>query len=266
MLKELFFKRWVGVANGLLFLYSIATTLRDAFSSETQQKYQLNLLLHHWSWQTWVAVFAVGNFFVVLKGAKLAIGKREKARDELAAKLEEIEKAKPRITLKEPGAFYIQDVSQQYGAERFNSVSFVNVRFINSPAGPYPSAKATDVRATLDYYSGADNKHLLSIDGRWSETDQPSAINPLASKSHLLATNFGIGEAHSLDIAYRDPRNYQLYAWNNDNYQYPYFRYDHHWLEGNQAIRVEIRLLGVWVDERFSVRFKIGLAGLEFIR
>jgi hypothetical protein len=43
--REIFVKRWVVTAKAILLAYSIATTFRDAFSTETQQKYQLNLLL-----------------------------------------------------------------------------------------------------------------------------------------------------------------------------------------------------------------------------
>jgi len=119
---------------------------------------------------------------------------------------------RPAIKLKEPGAIYIESVSQNWGDTHFDSVPFLKVRFVNDPAGPYPSAKAVDVRATINYYRSSDNAHLLSIDGRWADSDQPSAISPLASKSHLLPITFGIGEAHSLDIAYRDAQTGQYFA------------------------------------------------------
>jgi hypothetical protein len=175
-------------------------------------------------------------------------------------KLETIERAKPRIKLREPGAVFLENVSQNYGQAIFSSVPFLKIGFVNDPVGSYPSAKANDVRATIDFYRAVDDVHLLSIDGRWADSDQPSAISPLASKSHLLRTTFGIGEAHSLDIAYRDAQTGRYFAWNNDNYRYPYFRYDHHLLEGNE-FRVAIRLQGDWVDERFSFTFSTCEAG-----
>jgi hypothetical protein len=261
MFKEILLRRWVVIANAILLLYSIGTTLRDAFPNETQQKYQLNLLLHQWSLQMWITIFAVGNFLIVLHGAWLAIKKREAERDRLAAKLAEIEKAKPRIKLSEPNAVRIlPNVWQTYGDVRLGPVPFLVIRFVNEPSGPYPSAKANDVRATISYYRDPDNTHLLSIDGRWSDSDQPSAIDPLKSKSHLLAASFGIGQKHDLDIAYRDAETGKYFAWNNDNYQYKFFRCEEHLLTGNK-FRVDIHLLGGWVDERYSLEFRTTEAG-----
>jgi hypothetical protein len=265
MLKEVFLKRWVVIANAILLVYSAATTLRDAFSPQTQQKYQLNLFLHQWSWQTWVALFAAGNFLVVLHGAWLAIKKREVERDALATKLREIENTKPKIKLSEPNAVHIiPDVVQTFGDVQLGPVPFLAVRFVNEPRGPYPSAKAVDVRATINYYRDPDNSHLLSIDGRWSDSDQPSAIGPLKSKSHLLATTFGIGQKHDLDIAYRDAQTGKYYAWNNDNYQYQFFRCEGHLLTGNK-FRVDIHLIGEWVEEHFSFKFRTTETGFALI-
>ncbi len=267
MLKEIFYKRWVVTANAILLAYSIATACRDAFSPETQQKYQLNLLLHHWSWQTWIAIFAVGNFFIVLHGAKLAITKRENERDGLVAKLEGIESTKPRIRLKEPGAIYCEPVDHNLRDENANiifcqTVPFLKVRFINDPLSPSPSAIANDVRAKLSYYRCADNTCILAIDGRWAESTQPPALHPLASRSPLLGATFAIGEERSVDIAYRDKRTGQHFAWNNDNYNYSFFLCPKHLLEGDH-FRVDIRLRGVLIDETFSFRFKTTNSGFE---
>ena len=138
VVKEILFKRWVVTANAILLAYSIATTFRDAFSPEVQQKYQLNLLLHHWSWQTWIAIFAIGNFLVVLHGARLAINRRDNERDAMARELEEIKNTKPRIRLKEPDAIYCEPVDHNFKDQHGNviftqTVPFLKVRFINDP-------------------------------------------------------------------------------------------------------------------------------------
>ena len=260
MLKELFLKRWVVIGNAILLAYSIATTFRDAFSTATEQKYQLNVLLHHWSWQTWIAIFAVGNFFVVLNGASLAIRRRESEKRKLAAKLDDIEKAEPRITLKQPSAIYVQDVAQKFTDGYSYIVPFLKVRFVNDPPYPCPSAKANGVRAKIQFYRHSDNSHLLSIDGRWAESTQPPAIHPLESKSHLLAATFGIGEERSLDVAYRDGETRRYFAWNNDNYNHHHFRCEDHLLKGDH-FRVDIRLRGEWIDQTFSFAFKTKLIG-----
>src|SRR5277367_4412401 len=87
MFKEIFLKRWVVFANALLAIYSIATTFRDAFPSEIQEKFQLNIFLHRWSLQTWITIFAVSNFLILYHGSWLAIRKREAKVVQLATKL-----------------------------------------------------------------------------------------------------------------------------------------------------------------------------------
>jgi hypothetical protein len=236
----------IAVALLVLFLSTASWFWDELFPDQARP--HLVTIIHWVDWRYWILAGLVAILIMVVEGAFRMVSKTEQ-------ELEAIEKAKPRIKLKEPGAIYIESVSQNYGNKIFNSVPFLKVRFMNDPGGPYPSAKANDVRATINYFRLADSAHILSIDGRWAESDQPSAISPLASKSHLLPTTFGIGEAHSLDIAYRDVQTGKYFAWNNDNYRYPFFRYDHHLLEGDR-FRVEIRLLGDWVDERFSFSFK----------
>lgn len=172
------------------------------------------------------------------------------------SKLEEIEKAKPKIKLSGPNAVHIlPNVTQTYGDTQQGPVPFLLIRFINEPLGPFPSAKANDVRATISYYSESEFKPFLSIDGRWSDSDQPSAVNPLKSKSHLLATTFGIGQKHDLDVAYRDVQTGKYFAWNNDNYSYAFFRCDEHLLIGDR-FKVDVHLLGEWVDQHFSFKFR----------
>ena len=171
-------------------------------------------------------------------------------------RIEEIERARPKIKLSGANAVHIlPNVLQTYGNVQIGPVPFLLARFVNQPEGPYPSAKANEVRATIRYYRDLDNAHLLTIEGRWSDSDQPSAIDPLRSKSHLLATSFGIGQWHDLDIAYRDAQTGRYFAWNNDNYQYPFFRCEEHVLIGSK-FRVEVHLLGEWVDENFSFKFR----------
>ena len=191
----------------------------------------------------------------------------DKERDKYEAearKLEEIEKAKPNMRLKEPGGVYVEPVFQRFTHKspdgklivRDQTVPYLKVRFINDPKEPYPSANASGVRAYIDFYRLPDNTHILSIDGRWAESDQPPAYSPLSSKAPLLAATFGIGESKSVDIAYRD-RGGKYYAWNNDNYNYvdQFYVYPHHLLEG-ERFRVNLRLRGNWIDLTHSFIFR----------
>jgi hypothetical protein len=190
-----------------------------------------------------------------------------KRSSELTARLEEIERAMPEIKLKQPGAVYSEPTALNFSDLQGRSVAsfnvpFLKVRFVNDPDHSHPAAKANGVRAKINYYRCSDNALVLSIDGRWAESDQPPLYNPAASKAHLLPTTFGHGEEHSLDIAYRDPQNGQFYAWNNDNYNYRGFRYDRHRLEGD-CFRVEVRLRGDLVDETFSFTFRTSANGFD---
>jgi hypothetical protein len=270
VVKEIFFKRWVVTTNAILLAYSIATTFRDAFSPEIQQTYQLNLLLHRWSWQTWVAIFAIGNFLVVLHGARLAIGKRDNERDTLAMELEEIKNTKPRIRLKDPDAIYCESVDHNFRDQHGNTiftqtVPFLKMRFINDPPVPSASAIAKDVRAKISFYRCDDEVCILSIDGRWAESTQPPALHPLESRSSLLGATFAIGEERSVDIAYRDKRTKRHFAWNNDNYNYDFFICPKHRLEGSR-FRVEVRLRGILIDEKVSFIFTTTESGFSIER
>ena len=176
------------------------------------------------------------------------------------SKLEEIEKGKPKIKLKEPEAVYSEPVYQHFRDAqgttlREQEVPFLKVRFINDPEESYPSANAKGVRAYIEYYRLPDEIHVLSLDGRWAESDQPSAYSQFSSKAHLLATTFGIGEAKSVDIAYCDPSG-KYCAWNNDNYDYvnQFWMHPNHILEG-ERFRVEVRLRGDWIDKHVSLIF-----------
>jgi hypothetical protein len=257
--KTLFFPWWTAV-NGLWALLCSGDVIVSHWASDAfKAKWDAAWIAPKFGWRVWlygaIVLTLVFVFEVSFRCVKKTTQEAQEREAKLITRLEEIDKAKPRIRLKEPGAVYIEHVSQTYGDRHFDSVPFLKVRFVNEPVGSYPSAKANDVRATIKYFRCSDNSLLLSIDGRWADSDQPSAINPLASKTHLLPTTFGIGEAHSLDVAYRDAQTGQCFAWNNDNYNYPFFRYEHHSLKGDR-FKVEIRLLGDWVDEYFSFRFR----------
>jgi hypothetical protein len=259
------FGPWWAALNAFWAVLSSADMLVSKYASESFQKqWNATWVTPKWGWEIWIIGALLITVLFEFEHSFRHIVKHEKSHLEretkLATKLEEIKTAKPRIKLREPSAIYIGETSQIHGDIRFTSVPFLKVRFINEPAGPYPSAKATDVRATIAYYRYPNNAHFLSIDGRWADSDQPSATSPLTSKSHLLATTFGIGQAHDLDIAYRDPQSGQYYAWNNENYNYQFFRCDRHLLEGDR-FRVDVHLLGDWVDEHFSFRFGTTDAG-----
>ncbi len=131
--------------------------------------------------------------------------------------MDKIQHSRPALKLREPGAIYTETVPQSSGGVLIGVVPFLKVNIINEPENPFPPSVARDIRASISFYDVQSNHHLLTIDGRWADSDQPSNFNPLASKVHLLATDFGIGQWHPFDIAYIHGSGH-CYAWNNDNY------------------------------------------------
>jgi len=175
------------------------------------------------------------------------------------AKLIEIDSAKPLIKLRNPDAFYLELVEQGFtlenGQKYVQQSPFLKVRFINAPPTSHEKAQAIGIRSSIDYYKLPENVHILNIDGRWAETDQPPLLHPLASRDTLLATDLGIGQSTSVDIAYYDTYTSKYYAWNNDNYKHSFAVRPQHLLDGSQ-FRADIRLRGPNVDARFSVVFR----------
>jgi hypothetical protein len=184
-------------------------------------------------------------------------GTEHERAQKMSAQLQEIENGKPKLKLRavysEPVYQHFSDASGKTLHEQL--VPFLKVRFVNDPDKPYPSANATGVRAYIDYYSLPDEVHVLSLDGRWAESDQPPAYSPFLSRAHLLAATFGIGEAKSVDIAYCDS-NGTYCAWNSDNYDYvnQFWQHPGRILKG-ERFRVGVRLRGDWIDKHVSLVF-----------
>lgn len=204
---------------------------------------------------TWIA-------FVVSAG--ILIRQEYTARRKAEKALADIENARPRIILKQPKAVYIEKDVQIAGADAQFVAPFLKVRFVNDPSAPYPNSKANGIAARIRYFRDSDDTPLLEIDGRWADSDQPSLRDFRQSRTDLLRTAFDIGDMHELDVAYKDPRTGNCYAWNNDNYNYGDMTKPEHRLDG-ESLRAEVRLLGAWVDTTFSVRFKNAATGLEIV-
>jgi hypothetical protein len=170
----------------------------------------------------------------------------------LRDKLDEIDHSRPRLRPKHPNPVSVTRGFINMGQGQFDA-RFVRIRFINDPEHPYPSASADAVVAKLTFSS--NGKRLLEMDGRWSDSDQPSIRDVRQSRSDLLATSFGIGTEHDLDIAFQDLRTFDLVAWNNDNYNYGDGRMPEHLLMGNN-FQIHVRLLGPWIDESFHFEMR----------
>jgi hypothetical protein len=214
----------------------------------------------------WKVILLLGvNILLVVEGAARAIRKRERQRDAYRLKLHQIEEAKPHITLREPNAAYIEPVKIHAIGDVLNTVSFMTVRFVNKPLGPFPNSVARDVRVKLRFFEPMQGgRLLLAIDGRWAATDQPSVRDWRQSRTDLLRTEFGIEEEHTLDIAFRDDQSGEFYAFNNENCHYPLMKKPEHLLVGEHFM-VRISLLGPWVDETFEFQFAHDPSGTKIL-
>lgn len=183
----------------------------------------------------------------------------EERNNTLQTEINQIHEVKPKIILREPGAKHVETITLSRRGVIVAIAPFVSVRFINKPTGNFPNSVARDVRAKIRFLDSSGNL-VLQMDGRWSDSDQPSTRAFGSSRNDLLAIDFGIEEEHSLDIAFRDPQSGEFVAWNNDNYNYPNFKKPEHLLAGKE-FTVHICLRAVWIDSDFSLKFRAGSNG-----
>jgi hypothetical protein len=174
-------------------------------------------------------------------------------------KLKEIEDAKPNIILRDPGAEHIENMQLNLLAGKSAVFPLAVVRFVNKHREDRPNVEAKKIRAKVNFYdySGA---LALEMDGRWSDSSQPSTRVFGVSRNDLLPIDFGVEEAHSLDIAYWDRDQKEFIAWNNDSYDFPLGRKPNHILPGN-LFTVEIRLISEEVNAVFRFHLSANLNG-----
>jgi hypothetical protein len=185
--------------------------------------------------------------------------------------LEDIEAAKPRIILKEPGAVHCVTVQHTFWDEGTKKVlfsgqvPFLRIAFHNDPLRSSPKSVAKGIRAYIAFFPIGHSVPSLQIDGRWAESDQPPEYSHFKSKATLLETSFGIGESHTVDIAYLSATDGKYYAWNNDNYSNinNCFVTPQHLLNC-LSYSVQVRLRGEYVDETFKFTFNMKPSGFHF--
>lgn len=187
---------------------------------------------------------------------------------ELEARVEEIERSKPKLRLREPGAVHIHEdvaffetLETALGSQRrlTFSADFLKVSFINEPVESSASAEAKAVLANVQFYR--DGRLIRELDGRWSESTQPGTrIAKAESTTDLLRMDFGIGDARTLDIAMKSAAEPTTFMFCNDNYHHPQLRPPGFALEpGTYSVRVRLRAVNV--DEAFEFSFRHNGAG-----
>ena len=252
------------VVNAVIALFAWSDSITRIFP-ETESLFSHLAFLNDLPWYWKIIILLGANIFLVVEGAARAIHKGERQRNEYRIKLKQIEEAKPHIVLLEPDAAYIAPVNVQAVGNVMNTVSFMTVRFVNQPQGPFPNSVARDVRVKLRFFEPVPaGRLLLAIDGRWADGDQPSIRDWRQSRADLLRMEFGIEERHSLDVAFRDDQTGEFYAFNNENFHYPLMKKPEHLLVG-QHFKVRISLLGPWVNETFEFQFANDSGGTKIL-
>jgi len=191
----------------------------------------------------------------------LVFGEENREKRKLRQRLESLENSRPKIVLKQPGAVHIEP--NVYVGSIFVA-QFLRVRFVNTPDEAVPSAVAEAVAAKISYFREGENNPILSIDGRWADSDQPTPRERWQSYNDLLRIKFDIGDEHNVDVAYRDSRTGECFAWNNDNYNYQDMTKPEHKLSG-EVFRVQVRLVGARVDSTTEFRFSNSADGLRIL-
>ena len=182
-----------------------------------------------------------------------AIARLEGEKTELVNDKRTFEEAKPKIVLREPKARHVQQVALSDGRAVIHDVLFIKIRFVNRPARHSESAIARQVSAKVKFFDEG-GRLILEMDGRWDDKDQPSGRPFTQTKRALLLADFSFEEEHNLDIGFWDGKAKEFVAFNNDNYNYQTMKKPEHILQGNR-FKAEIRLVGVHVDETYTVEF-----------
>jgi len=252
------------VVNAVIALLAWSDSITRIFP-DAENLFSHLAFLNELQWYWKIIILLGANIFLLVEGAARAIRKGERQRVEYRLKLKQIEEAKPHIVLREPDAAYIAPVNIQAIGNVMNAVSFMTVRFVNQPQGPFPNSVARDVRVKLRFFEPVPGgRLLLAIDGRWGDSDQPSIRDWRQSRTDLLRMGFGIEEERSLDVAFRDDQTGEFYAFNNENCHYPLMKKPEHLLVG-QRFMVRISLLGPWVDETFEFQFANDSGGTKIL-
>lgn len=156
---------------------------------------------------------------------------------------------RPRIELNGDAAFHVESVGFVHRSSRFEA-DVMSLRLINRPSGNSLDCCARDVRASFQVF-GPGAEKLPSVDARWSDTQQPQ----VSTKGGIirmieppqLAVDFGINEAHQLNLVLKKAGSQYCYLFNNDSYLAPDFE-KAAWRMEPGDYRVVVRISGVGVD------------------
>lgn len=196
-----------------------------------------------------------GLFFILVCGIQSFAALKRKNKT-LEKELQGHREARPFL---KASRFYQQSISYSfsYGNPPRTQVqvgSSVILEIHNDPSVPTPQANAQDISAAVTFYD-SPGQELFSVDGRWSQSTQPSAIQPGVSRASLHSMDIPIGQKRQIDIAFKYPDDSEAYAFGNDSYSYPRYQ-NPEWKLVGQEFEVRVRVRGTSVDRTWRMRFK----------
>ncbi len=242
-------KEWIPWAGGSAIVIVIEVGHKLDFWAEPSRRVNIGVF---------VAGFVFSMFLSWRKEHEAVIAEL-KTSESLAAKLKEIDDARPHIVVRD---VYTDKVSVNQNGILVCVANVLRVKLENATPHQYPNSEAKNVTATISFYDTAGKLLVAGMDARWTASRQP--VGPhWQSIVPLLGMDFGIGAKRDLDIAFRDVTYTKTYgdmpsagfvALNNDNFGFERWRKPEHLLAG-ERLMAKIRVSAVWVNTEFSVEF-----------
>jgi hypothetical protein len=110
-------------------------------------------------------------------------------RDRSAAKLEAIERARPRIVVRD---IYADKVAVNQNGMQVCLANVLRAKLENAPSHNFPSCEAKNVTAMISFYDSSGKLLIEDMDARWTASTQP--VGPhWVSVVPLLGMDFGMG-------------------------------------------------------------------------
>jgi hypothetical protein len=181
---------------------------------------------------------------------------------ERGKRLELIDKRKPRLSVSKDGfhrieaAFqlkYLNDDGSLLHATSFPFRSLL-LRIENDPIQSAVESVATDVNARLFFFK-SDGQELFNIEGRWSDSTQPSNLERHRTAAELKTATIPIGSYRDLDLVLKYNHEARCHAVNNVSYGFDLFQ-NPAWRMDAGDYQIVVRLRGSSVDQTFRLKFR----------
>ena len=203
------------------------------------QSYDTFLRLQSWAW--WLILVAI-----LAVSPLIAFHKLRLKRDELYNQLSQIKNARPNIELL--GIENFQATLQCADGFVLGTPIFTRVNFANNPLGSLQAVDAPNITGHIDFFT-EDQKSVLNIIGRWSETrEEMRGARAPEMEQITMAPN---GRPNPLDIVLKYHEDLECYGHTSRGRQSaPDWRDSQSQLSlGIYLVRVHLR--GINVDTQF---------------